>query len=198
MSTNPDVLLVASGGPLPRGIEAALGTHAARVSSIDLSATPAPGEVERALADHLARVGTPTVLVNLLHAQEPGSRPEEITNAALERGIAVNLTRTLLTCQKVGQAMIEAGGGTIVVVLAGAADDPVSSVTDTAARGLVRVLGVEWAPQRVRVAAVSPTGAPGAGRDAAVTETVGFLMSEDASYVTGAIVPVRTAVPGAS
>ncbi|MGH8882913.1 MAG: SDR family oxidoreductase, partial [Stackebrandtia sp.] len=184
MSTKPDVLVVTCGGAAPRGLDEALEGQGARISTLDLPATARPEEIQQRLATYIATAGTPSVLVNQLHPLEPGRRPEQVSNAAIRQGVDVNLTRTLLSCQAVGRVMIDAGGGTIVVVFAGSPDDPVSRITDAAAYGLVRVLSVEWAPHQVRVIAVSPTGPPGAGRDAAVAETIGFLISDDASYVT--------------
>jgi len=168
----------------------------ARVSAIDLGGAPASDEIKKTVAAHLAEAGTPKTLINLLHSQEAGAHPEKVSNDALRQGVDANLTRTLLTCQEVGRAMLEAGRGTIVFVLAGAVDDAVSSVTDTAVLGLLKVLSVEWASQQVRVVAVSPSGPPGPARDAAIAETVAFLASDEASYVTGAVIPVQAATTG--
>ncbi|MGH3663970.1 MAG: SDR family NAD(P)-dependent oxidoreductase [Micromonosporaceae bacterium] len=193
MSTKLETLVVTAGGAAPTSLKEALTGSGAEVSAIDLPATSTPEVLKQKLAAQLAESGTPDVLINTLHPRHPGRRPEEVDNAELQRGVDVNLTRTLLTCQEVGRAMIEAGKGVIVVVLAGAVDDPLSTVTDAAAVGLTRVLSVEWAPEQVRVVAVAPTGPGGPARDAAVAATIAFLASEDASYITGAVIPVSAA-----
>lgn len=192
MSTDSGVLVLAAGGGVPEGLADACESSGGRVCVLDLEVTD-PEERRRKLAGHLAEAGTPQAMINLLHSRHPGVRPESVTNTQLRGAFDGELTRTLVNCQEVGRAMIEAGGGTIVFVLAGVPDDPLSNVVDDAAIGLMRVLGVEWAGAGVRVVAVSPTGPPGPARDAAVDATVAFLISADAAYVTGTTVPVHAA-----
>jgi NAD(P)-dependent dehydrogenase (short-subunit alcohol dehydrogenase family) len=134
------------------------------------------------LADQLGP-DMPKVLINVLASTEP-SLLESAANDQIEDAVDRNLTRLLIVCQQAGREMLDRREGVIVTVLAGDEDDELSAVTDRAATGLMRVLGVEWAPQGVRVMTIQPVGPASPSRDGAVARAVAFLASEEASFVT--------------
>ena len=136
------------------------------------------------------------------------------------RVLAVNLTGPLLCSQAVGQHMLDAGRGVIINIgsIFGETGMPMRAAYAASKHGLVgltRVLAIEWASRGVRVVTVEPAyvrtslddqdqkdggysaneiiGRTPMGRYVEPNEiaaTVAFLASDDASFITGATIPV--------
>ena len=136
------------------------------------------------------------------------------------RVLAVNLTGPLLCSQAIGAHMLAAGRGVIVNIGSvfsetGAPMRAAYAASKHGLVGLTRVLAVEWASRGVRVVTVEPAyvrtnlddqdqrdGGYTAddiarrtpmGRYAEpgeIAATVAFLASDDASFITGACIPV--------
>jgi 3-oxoacyl-[acyl-carrier protein] reductase len=168
----------------------------------------------RALDEHLGREGgTLEALVpcagitrdTLLGASEPGD---------FEAVLGVNLGGVVNTCREAARRMIVARRGVIVALSSVAAQRPGRGQSNYAAskgavEAFVRALAVELAPRGIRVNAVAPgvietemsagvravaegdirervlLGRMGQAHE--VARVVGFLCSEDASYVTGQV-----------
>ena len=129
--------------------------------------------------------------------------------AGWARAIAVNQTGVVLGMRAVAPVLVEAGHGSIVNIASlwahtGGMNGSVSyTATKAAVLGMTKSVALELAPHGIRVNSVSPgyldhlmvgsRGNPSAdgiplGRLAHVSEfsgTVAFLMSDDASYITG-------------
>lgn len=135
------------------------------------------------------------------------------------KAIAVNLTGTMLSCRAVLPHMLAAGGGSIVTVasiygMTGGPGNTPYNVTKGGILQLTRSLAADYGASGVRVNAVSPgyietpmTGMLAhvgamrdafvgmhllqrAGQPAEVGNVIRFLLSEEASFVTGANIPV--------
>lgn len=143
------------------------------------------------------------------------ARSEELPEEWWDLVVDVNLSGTWRCCQVFGARMVEHGRGAIVNIGSayseiGNGGRVAYAATKTGVIGLTRVLGVEWSPLGVRVNAIQPgyidtpmmqvtvsTGAAlgqlidriPAGRLGEADEVAGvvaFLLSDDASYITGA------------
>jgi NAD(P)-dependent dehydrogenase (short-subunit alcohol dehydrogenase family) len=122
-----------------------------------------------------------------------------------------------LTCKYAIEAMLRSGGGSIVCLssisgLAGQAEQAVYGPAKFVASGLTKHLAVEWADRGIRVNAVAPgtilteavAGLPDEykepmleahplgrlGEPSEVASAILFLASDEASFITGAILPV--------
>lgn len=195
-----------------RAANAAGGT--ATACHVDVSAeVPLANALERLIAE----LGPLEGLVNAARATVV--RPAlELSTSEFERVIGVNLVSAFITCREAARRMM--GGGAIVNLSSVNARTPNAGRTAYAAskaglEGLTRALALEWAPRGIRVAAVAPgyVGTPQIerlidgghvredevrartplGRMAAPEEIaamIAFLLSADASYVSGAVVDV--------
>lgn len=122
-----------------------------------------------------------------------------------------------LTCKYAVEAMLENGGGSIVCLssisgLAGQKEQSTYGPAKFVASGLTKHLAVEWADRDIRVNAVAPgtirteavAGLPDEykepmreahpvgrlGEPSEVAQAILFLASDEASFITGAILPV--------
>lgn len=175
--------------------------------------------VERAIAGVEEKAGTPTGLVCSAGIQLYGDAAT-MPRADFDRVLAVNLGGTFACCQAVGRRMVEAGRGAIVNVASvsmwfGFPRRLAYITSKGGVGGLTQTLAVEWAPYGVRVNAVAPgqietellrlafDQALVSREDAAAAHALGrigqpsevaaairFLLSDDASFVTGEILNV--------
>jgi 3-oxoacyl-[acyl-carrier protein] reductase len=178
------------------------------------------GEIDAALRSVLDAFGRLDILVNnagVAHVNKPVT---EITEAELDRVLAVNVKGVFLFSQAAVPVFRRQGGGVIINIgsTAGLRPRPGLSAynaTKGAVHTLTQTLAVELAPDRIRVCAIAPVAtetpllptflgpAPGQrekfeasvplGRLAQpqdIANTALFLASDEAAFVTGNIVEV--------
>jgi NAD(P)-dependent dehydrogenase (short-subunit alcohol dehydrogenase family) len=170
---------------------------------------PTDPAVARGLVDRIAtEVGAPDVLVNTIGAVRLGealtATPED-----LRVMIDVNVGPALWLTQAVAPYMRERGSGTIVHVSARPGIEPTAgmaaySVSKAALAHLTRVLDLELRPHGIRVnavapllldtpanrAALTPDQLAHAVRPEAIAKLIAFLVSDAATPVSGALMPV--------
>jgi len=161
------------------------------------------------------KAGPVEVLVNCAGVTIPGRSTEEITLGEWEFLISVNLTGTFLCTRAVVPGMRERGFGRVVNLASGLATRGVPGTAAYAASkagvvGFTRAAAADLAPHGVTVNAVAPgyVDTPmtqdfpaslrerrmeeiGMGRFAhpdEIAAVVGFLASDEANYVTGALI----------
>jgi 2-deoxy-D-gluconate 3-dehydrogenase len=147
------------------------------------------------------------------------SNAVDVSDQELKSVLDINLTGTVYMCQAVQPHMIQAGGGAIVnfgSMLAHYGSENLLSYA--ASKGgviqITKCLAVEWAKYNIRVNAVSPgyietplssgatkdpvfrerilsrTPQRRFGKPEEVAAVIDFLSSPDASFVTGAVLPI--------
>ncbi|WP_280273585.1 SDR family NAD(P)-dependent oxidoreductase [Nocardia wallacei] len=197
-----------------RKLQEQYGIRAAGVAA-DLSEPDAPA---RLAAEAAAVFGGLDVLINNAGISHP-QRVTDLTAAAFDEVLTVNLRAPALLAAEVGTAMAESGGGAIVTVASAAALRalPEHYAYCTSKAGLVmatRVLALELGPRGVRANSVCPTvvltdmgrkvwgeaakSAPMLARiplgrfavPAEVSATTLFLASDLAAMINGVEVPI--------
>ena len=113
-----------------------------------------------ALRDRLLGRGTVDILVNGAGVNSP-TPFLEITEAEVDRILAVNVKSVILGCQVFGEAMFKAGRGTVINLGSESALTPLSrvftySASKAAVHNLSKNLAREWAPKGVRVNTLVP------------------------------------------
>lgn len=170
--------------------------------------------VAAAVAAVRAQIGEPDILVNSAGIVDLAPAAD-LSQAAWDRTIAVNLTGTFLMAQAVGRAMIAAGKAGRIINLASQAgsvaiDDHVAyCASKFGVIGVTKTLALEWGRHGITVNSVSPTvvltdlgrkawdGPKGeamkalipAGRFAEpheIAAAVVFLASDEAAMINGA------------
>lgn len=154
-----------------------------------------------------------------ISAAGPNAPLHEVELSAFERVLAVNTVGTFLAMKHAVPAILEAGGGAIVNISSTMGDratagDPSYTTSKHAVRGLTKSAALTYAEQGIRVNAIGP-GVVKTGMTAPIFEDeqttawlkgitpmrrfaepveiaklIAFLLSDDASYMTGAYVPV--------
>ncbi len=177
-------------------------------------------DVRSLIATAVRTYGQLDVLFNNAGIEGTMNQPTgEASLDAWNQVIAVNLTGTFLGCRYAIPEMLKTGGGSIVnnasvAGLVGFAGIPAYAASKGGVVQLTRTAALEYATQRIRVNAVCPgiidtpmvrRSAPDEASRAAFaqTEPVGrlglpeevaalalFLASDEASFVTGAVIPV--------
>ena len=197
-----------------RAQETAAAVRAAGVHCVAVQADVAAAHDVDALFEAAASLGAVTGLVNNAGITGPVGKLVEVDVGEFERLFAVNVIGVLLCCRRAAQVM--APGGAIVNLSSGAATlgGPGEYVHYAASKGAVDTLTVglskELGADGIRVNAVAPgaiyteihldparpdrigvqTPLGRAGEPAEVAAAVAWLLSEDASYTTGAILRV--------
>ena len=195
-------------------IRSAGGT--AHAMKVDVSDAEALEEASRRIK---AEAGTPTTLVTAAGIIETASTVLDADLEAHDRLWAVNYGGTLNACRSFGRLMREAGAGAIVAIGSinsyVALPLPAYCPSKTAILRLVELLSVELGRFGVRVNGVAPTYVLTPGLQAKVdagerdldvmlkvnalkkmvepddiAKVAAFLLSEDASAVTGHMMPV--------
>jgi NAD(P)-dependent dehydrogenase (short-subunit alcohol dehydrogenase family) len=196
-------------------IEAAGGS----AIGVAVDVTDRPG-IEGAVATVRSRLGRPTILVNDagMTGFDPFL---EIAVEKWELLLKVNLTGTFHCCQVVIPDMLEEGWGRIVNISSSSIHSGSARMTHYVAAksgvvGLTKALALEFAPRGITVNTIppgfidtpmlrgaadegyvsidnsistTPVGRPGRPED--IAAACAFLVSEEASYVTGQIIGVN-------
>lgn len=196
-----------------RDIEAAGG------SALSLPFDVTSGEqTEAAVALCEAQLGPITGLVTCAGTSQP-QPAEDLTDASWQRVIGINLTGTMVSCQKVGTRMILRRKGAIVTIgstdsLGGHAGRAHYVASKHGVVGITKVLALEWGHLGIRVNCIAPGavdtpllrgGVPAdqidhvlcdrtpmarLGSGDDMASAAVFLLSSLASYVNGAVLPV--------
>ena len=204
------VAVVARTSSQCEGVAGEIGEDAIAVAA-DVSDPAACAGAARAVTQGL---GPPSLLVNAAGVSPVYSRAEEHDDVAFRRILDVNLLGAHQMTRAVAPALLEGGGAVLMVSsVEGAAASPRLAGYGASKAGLIqltRTLAREWAARGVRVNAICPgyvetemTAAflgverlregvlarTPVGRLGEMREVVApalFLLSEEASYVTGA------------
>jgi 3-oxoacyl-[acyl-carrier protein] reductase len=118
------------------------------------------GDVEAAVDRAVAEFGGLDIMCNVAGVPSDGLI-EDVTEAELDRVVAINLKGVVFGCQAAVRAMKERGGGVIVNVSSTGIDVPVPgngvyAMTKAAVAMLSMVLATEAGPYGIRVNAIAP------------------------------------------
>ena len=175
-----------------------------------------PDDVQRLMAEAMASFGRIDILVANAGIIPEADLPSA-TAELWDRTMAINARGMFLSCKYAAAEMLKTGGGAIVCLssvsgMVGQKAQVIYGPAKFAASGLTRHLAVELAAQGIRVNAVAPgtinTAAVARmdpegiragvarhpmgriGEPAEVANAILFLASDEASFITGAILPV--------
>jgi 3-oxoacyl-[acyl-carrier protein] reductase len=197
----------------PSQLTGSSGTHPLTAVSCDVTD---PGDLDRAFDEIEAQLGPVEVLVCSAGITDDALLLR-MTDERWSRVIDTNLTAVFRACKRASAKMVRARYGRIVLIssvvaLLGSAGQTNYAASKAGLIGFARSLARELAGRNITcnvvapgivttdmIASLSPervdaliSGVP-AGRAAApeeVAAAVAFLVSEDAAYVTGAVLPV--------
>jgi gluconate 5-dehydrogenase len=151
----------------PQSLETARSELAALGRRVDVVVADmgTPEGAGAACAEILNRFGPVEVLISNVGGRRIPTPTEELSLADWQRIIDLNLTGTLVCCQKFGAGMLERGSGSIIVVSSIAAmvvtkgiGGRAYEVAKAAVSMLVKTLAADWAARGVRVNAIAPGG----------------------------------------
>jgi NAD(P)-dependent dehydrogenase (short-subunit alcohol dehydrogenase family) len=192
------------------------GFAGVKVAAVEVDVTD-PAEVNSLVEATLSTFGRVDGLVTSAGVEE--SVPAvELTNDAFDAVVAVNLKGSFLCAKGFGEAMIDAGGGSIVTIssalaFSGRVNGAHYASSKAGVVSLTKSLALEWGRHGIRVNSVAPgiidtpmaSRVPGEqlsayasrtplgriGTPEDVAKVVRFLLSEDAGYVTGQTIVVN-------
>lgn len=204
----PDTVLVtgASGGLGGAVVEVLEGAGwAVAVLGRDHADLTDPDDTARAVA----AIEGPAAVAHLVGGFASGPRVHEVDPAGFARMVELNLTTTFNVARATIPALLERGGGGFVAVSARAAERPFAGAAayvsaKAAVLAFVRALDAEYHAEGVRANVLLPgmidtpanrEAMPDSDRSgwtapAQIAGVVRFLLSEEASAVHGAAIPV--------
>ena len=169
-------------------------------------------DVQRLMHGVIQKTGRIDALLNMVGGFSTG-RLEETDAALWQRMLAMNVTAAFLLSKAVLPHMLKIGNGRIVHVAAWAAIDPFPGaaayiISKSSLLSLIKVLALELSGSGVTVNGILPntidTPANRASRPEAdpstwtkpesIAETLLFLVSDEASQISGACIPIGTRV----
>ena len=151
---------------------------------------------ELAVADYVARARVEFGRIDILFNAagiEPADVPiHETRRDDFQRIFVTNATSVFLGMKHVIPVMAEGGGGAIVNRCSVAAYRPgpqqiAHAAASAAVMGMTRTAALEWGEAGIRVNCVNPGQA---ASDEAVASLAAFLISSEASFITGAVYPL--------
>ncbi|MEX2650087.1 MAG: glucose 1-dehydrogenase [Alphaproteobacteria bacterium] len=118
-------------------------------------------DVQRLVAETVNRYGSLDVMV-VDHGIGVAEKAEDITDAELDRMLAINLRGVIVCAQEAGRQMIKQGrGGSIILVSSTSSWLGFPGLTSYAAAkggvdGFARNMALEWGPHNIRVNTINP------------------------------------------
>jgi 3-oxoacyl-[acyl-carrier protein] reductase len=196
--------------------QASLAQHSARLHTRCVDVRD-PQAVQQCADSVEANIGPVDALATCAGVTRSGPA-EAMSFANWKLVLDVNLDGTFLCCQAFGKGMLARKRGSIVTItstagLGGAAGRVNYSASKWAVIGMTKSLAIEWGHKGVRVNAIAPgpvntellarvpervrfgtyvarTPLARLAEPVEIAETVGFLLSPQASYVNGAVLAV--------
>jgi NAD(P)-dependent dehydrogenase (short-subunit alcohol dehydrogenase family) len=223
MHLNGKVVVIAGGsGALGHTVVPAFTQAGAQVVTVDRRAVTSgtskradvtdEADVQRLVTDVVREAGRIDALINLVGGFAEG-RVEETDSALWQRMLTMNVTAAFLLSKAVLPHMVARGTGRIVHVAAWAAVEPFPGaaayiVSKSSLLALIRVLALELSGSGVTVNGVLPhtidTPANRASmpqtnpstwtKPESIADTLLFLVSEEASQINGAAIPIGVRV----